>query len=105
MQIREDFELLESLFVELDPLEDGFVGVLLEIYRHGDRYVLLETTPLRATNPQVLLKRQRTDLRSLRGLSTPPLCRHAIGAGSATRKRQSSTGELLRAPADYPGEG
>lgn len=45
MQIREDFELLESLFVELDPLEDGFVGVLLEIYRHGDRYVLLETTP------------------------------------------------------------
>ena len=45
MQIREDFELLESLFVELDPLEDGFVGVLLEIYRYGDRYVLLEVAP------------------------------------------------------------
>jgi hypothetical protein len=45
MQIREDFELLESLFVELDPLEGGFVGVLLETYRHGDRYVLLEGTP------------------------------------------------------------
>ena len=45
MQIREDFELLESLFVELDPLEDGFVGVLLEIYRHGDRYVLQEVAP------------------------------------------------------------
>ncbi len=42
MQIEENFEALESLFVELDPLEDGFVGVLLEIYRHGDRYVLLE---------------------------------------------------------------
>ncbi len=41
----EDFELLESLFVELDPLEDGFVGVLLEVHRRGDRYVLLEMAP------------------------------------------------------------
>ena len=31
MQIREDFELLECLFVELDSLEDGFEGMLLEI--------------------------------------------------------------------------
>jgi hypothetical protein len=45
MQIREDFELLECLFVELDPLEDGFAGVLLEIHRCGDRYVLLEVAP------------------------------------------------------------
>ncbi len=45
MQIREAFELLESLFVELNPLEDGFVGMLIEIYRHGDRYVLLEVAP------------------------------------------------------------
>ncbi len=29
MQVREDFELLESHFVELDPLEDGFAGVFL----------------------------------------------------------------------------
>jgi sporulation-control protein spo0M len=42
MNLSEDFELLESLFLELDPLEDGFRGVLLEIYRHGNRYVLLE---------------------------------------------------------------
>lgn len=52
MQIREDFELLESLFVELNPLEDGFAGVLIEIYRHGDRYVLLEVAP--ATGNQLL---------------------------------------------------
>jgi len=45
MKPLQDFELLESLFVELDPLEDGFVGVLLEVYRLGDRYVLLETAP------------------------------------------------------------
>ena len=52
MQIREDFELLESLFVELNPLEDGFAGMLIEIYRHGDRYVLLEVAP--ATGNQLL---------------------------------------------------
>jgi hypothetical protein len=45
MKPLQDFELLESLFVELDPLEDGFVGVLLEVYRLGDWYVLLETAP------------------------------------------------------------
>ncbi len=45
MQVREDFELLETLLVELDPLEDGFAGVLLEIYRQGDQYVLIEVAP------------------------------------------------------------
>jgi hypothetical protein len=48
MHTREDFELLESLFVALDPLEDGFEGVLLEIHRHGDPYVLLEVAPATA---------------------------------------------------------
>lgn len=45
MNLNEDYELLESLFVELDPLEDGFAGVILEVHRHGGRYVLLETAP------------------------------------------------------------
>ncbi len=44
MKLEEDIELLESLFVELDPLEDGFAGVLVEIHRCRDRYVL--TVPL-----------------------------------------------------------
>jgi hypothetical protein len=35
MQIGENFEALESLFVELDPLEDRFAGVLLEVHRNG----------------------------------------------------------------------
>ncbi len=43
MKLEEDIELLESLFVELDPLVAS--GVLLEVYRQGDRYVLLETAP------------------------------------------------------------
>jgi hypothetical protein len=29
----------------LDPLVDGFGGVLLEIHRRGDEYVLLEMAP------------------------------------------------------------
>ena len=45
MEVKEDFELLESLFVELDPLTDGFAGVLLEVHRRGDRYVLIEIAP------------------------------------------------------------
>ena len=44
--VREDTELLESLFVELDPLVEGFAGVLLEIHRHGNRYVLQELAPV-----------------------------------------------------------
>ena len=75
MQIREDFELLECLFVELDPLEDGFEGVLLEIQRRDDRYVLLETIP--ATGNRIL--RFSSKGKELiyavfeRELSTPPL--------------------------------
>jgi hypothetical protein len=33
MNLSEDYELLESLLVELDPLEDGFAGVILEVHR------------------------------------------------------------------------
>ena len=39
----DDIELLESFFVELEPLTDGFAGALLEVHRQGDRYILLET--------------------------------------------------------------
>ncbi len=55
MHTREDFELLESLCVASDPLEDRLEGVLLEIHRHGDRYVLLEVAP--ATADRLLLRR------------------------------------------------
>ena len=63
MNLREDFELLESLFVELDPLTDGFAGVLLELYRCKDRYVLLETAPHhRRSATQVLVDGQGAGL-------------------------------------------
>jgi len=62
MKVREDCELLESLCVELDLLVG--VGVLLEVYRRGDRYVLLETAP--ATGNRLLR------FSSKKSWSTPP---------------------------------
>jgi len=84
MQIREDFELLESLFVALDPLEDGFVGVLLEIYRDGDRYVLLEMAP---TTGNRLLKFSSKDRRLVSAVLTGEL--GGLLGGEDTLKRRS----------------
>src|SRR5215207_4141681 len=36
-------EVLESVFVEMDPVLDGFSGVLLELVGMGEGYALLET--------------------------------------------------------------
>lgn len=36
-------EVLESVFVEMDPALDGFGGVLVELVGVGEGYVLLET--------------------------------------------------------------
>jgi hypothetical protein len=36
-------EVLKSVFVEMDPVLDGFRGVLVELVGVGESYVLLET--------------------------------------------------------------
>jgi hypothetical protein len=36
-------EVLESVFVEMDPVSDGFRGVLVELMGVGESYVLVET--------------------------------------------------------------
>ncbi len=36
-------DLLESVFVEMDPVLDGFAGVFVELSRVGQHYVLRET--------------------------------------------------------------
>jgi hypothetical protein len=41
MNLSEDYELLESLFVELHSLVA--TEILFKVHRQGDRYVLLET--------------------------------------------------------------
>ena len=35
MEPAEDIELLELLFVDLGPLQEGFAGVLIRVYRCG----------------------------------------------------------------------
>jgi hypothetical protein len=39
----ERHEVLESVFVEMDPVLDGFGGVLVELVVVGEGYALLET--------------------------------------------------------------
>ncbi len=65
MNLSEDYELLESLFVELEPLTDGFVGVLVEAHRQGDRYVLLETAPTTGNRLLRFSSKERAGLRRL----------------------------------------
>jgi hypothetical protein len=36
-------EVLESVFVEMDPILHGFCGVLVELVGVGESYVLVET--------------------------------------------------------------
>lgn len=39
----EGHEVLESVVVEMDPILDGFAGVLVELVVDGERYALVET--------------------------------------------------------------
>jgi hypothetical protein len=43
MQPAKEHEVLESVFIEMDPILHGFCGVLVELSGVGERYVLLET--------------------------------------------------------------
>jgi len=43
MQLVGRHEVLESVFLEMDPMLHGFRGVLVELLDVGEGYVLLET--------------------------------------------------------------
>lgn len=43
MKLSESYEILESVAVGMDPIVDGFLGVLVELLFDGERYVLSET--------------------------------------------------------------
>jgi len=43
MKLSESYEVIESVAVEMDPVLDGFAGVLVELVFDGERYVLGET--------------------------------------------------------------
>jgi hypothetical protein len=43
MELSEGYEVIESIAVEMDPVLDGFAGVLFELVFDGERYVLAET--------------------------------------------------------------
>ena len=39
----EDYEIMESVFIEMDPAVCGFVGVLVDLWRKGEEFVFTET--------------------------------------------------------------
>ena len=39
----EDYEILESVFIEMDPAICGFVGVFVDLWRCGEEFVFTET--------------------------------------------------------------
>ena len=43
MRIAEGHEVIEAVFVEMDPLQDGFCGVLVELVATGEGYAVVET--------------------------------------------------------------
>lgn len=43
MRIANEYEVLESVVVEMDPVTDGFAGVLVELVFDGEHVALTET--------------------------------------------------------------
>ena len=43
MRDAEDYEILESVFIEMDPAVSGFVGVFVDLWRRGEEFVFTET--------------------------------------------------------------
>lgn len=43
MRIAEEHESIEAVFVEMDPVQDGFSGVLIELVAAGQSYAVAET--------------------------------------------------------------
>jgi hypothetical protein len=43
VRVADGYEVLESILVEMDPVMDGFAGVLVELVFDGEHHVLAET--------------------------------------------------------------
>jgi hypothetical protein len=43
VKLDESYEIIESTVFGMDPVVDGFAGVLVELVFDGERYVLVET--------------------------------------------------------------
>jgi hypothetical protein len=43
LRVAEDHEILESVFVEMDPTLYGFVGIFVDLCRKGEEFVFTET--------------------------------------------------------------
>ena len=65
MRTHEAYEVLESVVVAMDPVMDGFAGVLVELVFDGERHVLAETA---LGSGDLLLRSRWRDPRAARAL-------------------------------------
>ena len=59
MRHAEDHEILESIFVEMDPTICGFAGVFLDLWRRGEEFVFTETAAGTGNRLLVFSSRER----------------------------------------------
>ncbi len=65
MRVHKGYEILESVVVAMDPVVDGFAGVLVELVFDGERHVLAETA---LGSGDLLLRSRWRDPRAARAL-------------------------------------
>jgi len=58
MRIAEGHEVIEAVFVEMDPLQEGFCGVLVELVATGEGYAAVSTAA--GTGNRLLLFRSQS---------------------------------------------
>ena len=89
MRVAEGHEVIEAVFVEMDPLQEGFCGVLVELVATGEGYAVVETAAgtgnrlllFRSTNPALarLLFEAELGPAPVRGAAEQPRGRPAHG--------------------------
>jgi hypothetical protein len=78
MRIAEEYEVIEAVFAKMDPLCDGFAGVLIELVGLGESYALVDTAAgsgnrlleFRTQSPQLAHSLLEAELRSALGHTT-----------------------------------
>ena len=65
MRVAEGHEVIEAIFVEMDPLQDGFCGVLVELVATGEGYAVVETAAGSGNRLLLFCSKSRALARSL----------------------------------------
>lgn len=87
MKIADGYEVLESVVVEMDPVVDGFAGVLVELVFDGEHHVLTETA---LGSDNLLLRLRSQDPEPVYALLAAELTRAPLRLTDMTRSHSTS---------------